>query len=359
MRPLRFLQIALGTLSCFQPDRNSRGLHLWKTFGFPQARTLGLAVLGNSPHPELMTHIGDIESKIINLRTLNNNDTQAFAIRAGLADGSLILLSRDKAIETSFFTSLPEHDRALARTLAVGMGAHRAVLTGLSAARVRGMWVVGHTREPIELASKSIPPRSQWNPGTVYRYINLPPGDIIETHGVRTPRIFRILAEIGRHHGFSDALVAADWLRARGISKSQLDEQVALLGRFKGIQSVRMAVEHSVDCSDSPFEPYARAMFIEAGLPVRAQVPVCNGLYRVDLLIGDHTVVEIDGEVKYSGSYGPAADVIRAEKIRENRIRNTGRSLLRYSPADLMNRPRQVLEEVTADYRMQLRRRSA
>lgn len=306
-----------------------------------------------------MTHIADIGNKIINLRTLSNHDVHSHAVRAGLARGSLMLLSRDKAIETDFFKSLPEHDRALARTLAIGMGAHRAVLTGLSAARVWGMWVVGHNRDPVELASKSIPPRSQWNPGTVYRYINLPPGEVIETHGVRTPRVFRILAEIGRHHGFADALVAADWLRGSGISKAELIEQTALLGKFKGIRTVRRAVDHSVDCSDSPFEPYARALFIEAGLPVRAQVPVCNGLYRVDLLIGDRTVVEIDGEVKYSGDYGPAADVLRAEKIRENRIRNTGRSVLRYSPADLMNRPHQVIGEVTADYQMHLRRRSA
>lgn len=306
-----------------------------------------------------MTHTGGIRNRIINLRTLSNNDAEDRAIRAGLIDGGLTLLSRDKAIETKFLKSLPEHDRTLARTLAVGIGAHCAVLTGLSAARVRGMWVAGHNREPVELASKSIPPRSQWNPGTVYRYINLPPSEIIETHGVRTPRIFRILAEIGRHHGFSDALVAADWVRAKGISKSELQHQTALLGKFKGIQAVRRAVEHSVDCSDSPFEPYARALFIEAKLPVRAQVPVCNGLYRVDLLIGDRTVVEIDGKVKYSGDYGPAAEVIRAEKIRENRIRNTGRSLLRYSPFDLMNRSDQVVEEVTADYQMHLRRRSA
>lgn len=306
-----------------------------------------------------MTHIGGIRNKIINLRALSNNDAKDRAIRAGLTDGGLTLLSRDKAIETNFFQSLPEHDRTLARTLAVGMGAHCAVLTGLSAARVRGMWVAGHNREPVELASKSIPPRSQWNPGTVYRYINLPPSEIVETHGVRTPPIFRILAEIGRHHGFSDAVVAADWVRAQGISKSELRDQTALLGKFKGIHTVRRAVEHSVDCSDSPFEPYARALFIEAGLPVRAQVPVCNGLYRVDLLVGDRTVVEIDGEVKYSGDYEPAGEEIRAEKIRENRIRNTGRSLLRYSPSDLMNRSDQVVQEVVADYQMHLRRRSA
>lgn len=306
-----------------------------------------------------MTHNGDIGKEIINLRQLTNNGKRDRAIRAALADGRLILLSRDKAIKASFFKSLPEHDRALARTLAVGMGAHSAVLTGLSAARVRGMWVAGHNRDPVELASRSIPPRRQWNPGTTYRYINLPPEDVIALDGVRTPRMFRIAAEIARHHGFPDALVVVDWLRAQGMSFAELQEETVQLGKFKGIHVIRRAVKHSVSCSDSPFEPYARALFIEAGLPVRAQVQMCNGLYRVDLMIGGKTAVEIDGEVKYSGQYGPAADVIRAEKIRENRIRNRGCTLLRYTPGDLMKRPRQVVEEVTADYRMHQSRRSA
>lgn len=306
-----------------------------------------------------MTNIDVIAHEIINLRTLTNKGKWGRAVRAGIADGSLLLLSRDKAIDANFFRSLPEHERALARSLAVGMGAHRAVITGLSAARVRGMWVAGHSREPVELASKSIPPRGQWNPGTVYRYINLPQSDIIEAHGIRTPGIFRIAAEIARHHGFPDALVAMDWLRGQGISRADLQRATALLGKFKGIDAVRKAVEYSVSCSESPFEPYARGLFIESGLPVRAQVPVCNGLYRVDVMVGRSTAVEIDGEVKYSGKYGPAKDVIREEKIRENRIRNTGLTLLRYSSRDLMNRPQQVVEEVTADYRMHLGRRSA
>lgn len=332
---------------------------LWIARSYPQLRLHPVDAGGASQHSEHMTKIDAIAHEIINLRTLTNNGNWGRAVRAGLADGSLLLLSRDKAIDPNFFKSLPEHERALARTLAVGLGAHRAVLTGLSAARVRGMWVAGQGREPVELASKSIPPRGQWNPGTVYRYINLPQSDIFEAHGIRTPRIFRIAAEIARHHGFPDALVAMDWLRGEGISRADLQRATALLGKFKGIDAVRKAVEHSVDCSDSPFEPYARALFIEAGLPVRAQVPVCNGLYRVDVMVGRRTAVEIDGEVKYYGEYGPAKDVIREEKIRENRIRNTGLTLLRYSTSDLMNRPRQVVEEVTADYRMHLGRRSA
>lgn len=346
----------LPRFRCF---RGAGSSDLWITQAYPQPRPHPVDAARASQHSEHMTHIDAIAHEIINLRTLTNNGIRDRAVRAGLADGSLLLLSRDKAIEANFFRSLPEHERALARTLAVGLGAHKAVLTGLSAARVRGMWVAGHSREPVELASKSIPPRSQWNPGTVYRYINLPQSDIFEAHGVRTPRIFRIAAEIARHHGFPDALVAMDWLRGEGISRADLQRATALLGKFKGIDAVRKAVEHSVDCSDSPFEPYARALFIEAGLPVRAQVPVCNGRYRVDVMVGRRTAVEIDGEVKYSGKYGPAKDVIREERIRENRIRNTGLTLLRYSSRDLMERPQQVVEEVTADYRMHLGRRSA
>lgn len=294
---------------------------------------------------------GDLAALVINLRAVSQADS---AVWRGVENGSLTLLSRDKAIESKVFAALEDHEKAFVRAYAVGLGAHRAVLTGFSGARMHGMWVAGHLRDPVELGSRKIPPRAQWNPGTVYRRLELSDDKILNVAGVRTPRLFRIFVEIARHHGFPDALVAADWLRREGMGREEMRREAALLGRMTGIGTVRDAIEHSVANSDSPFEPYARGTLIEAGLPVIAQAPLCDGAYRADLLIGDHTVVEIDGGVKYTGQFGRPDQVLLAEKRRENQIRNSGKSILRYSPADILRDPDRFIREVRADYERHL-----
>lgn len=276
----------------------------------------------------------ELTNQLINLRALSAHQYQG--IQRALAEGSMTALSRDRVIPTEVFRALAEHDRAFIRAFTVGVAARKALLTGFSGARMHGMWVVGRNRDPVELGLKSIPPRRQWNPGTVYRHLDLPAGEVLEQSGVRTPRPFRIFAEIARHHGFQDALVAADWLQTRGITTQEMRQRAELLGRrYKGIGVVRQAIEHCIPNSDSPFEPYFRAMAIEAGLPVRGQVQLTDDI-RVDNLVGDHTVVEIDGEVKYRGAYGKPENVIINERKREKIIQNLGNSVLRYSPAGYM-----------------------
>ena len=299
---------------------------------------------------------GQLADLIINLRATPFGDEEVIA---GLKSGSLTKLSRDKAIQTEIYRSLEEHERAFIRALAVGRGAHRALLTGFSAARIHGMWVAGQCRAPVELGLKKTPPRSQWNPGTVYRRLDLPDDRIVSIGGVRTPRLFRIFAEIARHHGFPNALVAADWLRRQGMDLHSMREEAELLGRFPGIEVVDRAIEHSIHNSDSALEPYARGILIEERLPVQGQALLCDGSYRTDLLIGTTTVVEIDGDEKYFGKHGPTSHVLVDEKKRENRIRNTGKSVLRYGADDLFNHRDRFVREVRADYERHLKSDSA
>ena len=288
----------------------------------------------------------ELAALIINLRTMAGHNRE---VLAGIQDGSVTLLSRDKAIRTECYQDLPDYEKAFVRAYAVGLGAHRAVLTGYSAARIHGMWVAGSAREPVELALAEIPPRAQWQSGTLYRRLALAEEEILHVGGVRTPRLFRVFVEIARHHGFIAGLVAADWLRGMGMDLEEMRRQVALLGPVRGVRNVRDAVEFSVACSESPFEPYARGLLIVAGLNVQAQALLCDGKYRADLLVASWTVVEIDGDVKYSGEYGETGQVLLEEKKRENRIRNEGMSVLRYSPAELLRDPAKFVREVQAE----------
>lgn len=292
--------------------------------------------------------MGDINRQllaqsVINLRTLKSCAPEW----AALQRGTLTALSRDKAVDTEFYRGLSDFEQAWLRALAVGRGAHQSVLTGLSAARIHDMWVVGHSRDLVELGNRSAPPRAQWNPGTVYRRLALTDDDIITAYGVRTPRLFRIFAEIARHHGFRDGLVAADWLRAHGMSKSDMMSRADELGRLPGIGTVRDAIEHSVPNSDSPYEPYARAILLEAGLgPIETQVQVAPGVF-VDMVVAGVAAVEIDGDSKYSGQFGPTEQVLIDERKREKHIHNLGIPLTRHFPKELHTEENRFIAEVT------------
>ena len=89
--------------------------------------------------------------------------------------------------------------------------------------------------------------------------------------------------------------------------------------------------------SQSPYESYARALLICAGLAPSTQAPI--GPYLVDLLIG-RVVIEVDGEVKYDDTtYRPLAETLRREREREVQIQNSGYVVRRVKPADLLRDP--------------------
>lgn len=294
----------------------------------------------------------ELAALVINVRKLTQRDA---ATLGGIHDGTFTLLSRDKAVETEIFNNLQRHEQAFVRAYAVGLGAHRAILTGFSAARMHNMWVAGHASEPVELGSRKKPPRKQWNPGTVYRQVRIPEEEIMAFRGIRTPKLFRILVEIARFNEFPDVLVAADYLRLEGMEVEEMRKELAMLGRFRGKDAVRRAIEHSIPNSDSPYEPYARGILIEEGFPVIGQASLCDDTYSGDILVGGKTVVEVDGDIKYSGKYGPTDEVLRKEKKRENRIRNTGKSVLRYSAKEVLTERARFIREVRENYEWHLK----
>jgi hypothetical protein len=91
--------------------------------------------------------------------------------------------------------------------------------------------------------------------------------------------------------------------------------------------------------SESPLESLGRVRFDEQGLPPPdLQVLVADGdgaFARVDQCWEEHrTVAEADGALKYA----TAADLF-AEKRREDRLRDAGFEVVRYTWDDALRRP--------------------
>ena len=245
----------------------------------------------------------------------------------------------------SAWEELRYHERQWLRVEAAGRTSNSAILVGRSAARMHGMWVISTSAEHIELAlpSGGVSTNRDRSQGLVFRRSKLLPMDIGDVDGHRLTTGFRTFADIARYHGFVEGLVAADYLLRRGFDLEMLHTHAALLGRAKGIGTVRKCLDHAVANSDSPYESLARGLLIQAGIgPVTTQYEVA-GRYA-DLCIDGWLLIEIDGEVKYQG---PDAEQVRQKEFRrQKRIANQGYVFLRYSPGFLRRNPETFVQEV-------------
>lgn len=133
--------------------------------------------------------------------------------------------------------------------------------------------------------------------------------------------------------------MAFDWLLAsRRATRVELNQVVALMRGRKGVAVLREVLLYAVHNSQSPFESYARALLIQAGLTeVATQVPV--GPYSGDLGL-DRLIIEVDGEEKYDGkTYRPLDITLRKERKREVYLQNRGYIVRRVDPMELLRNP--------------------
>ncbi|WIM67397.1 hypothetical protein QP027_09855 [Corynebacterium breve] len=270
------------------------------------------------------------------LHHLSNTDTRTLR---QLHSGKLKRLSPNYAIDSDVFEQAPRHLQHWIDIVAKGRDRHEAVAIGRTAARLHGMWVVPLTDEVAEFALPSghVPPLKNQAAGTRYRYAALTSDDITIINGARAVHRVRAFLDIARYHGFAEGLVAADWLLATGFTKQTLTTQLNLLGRVKGVAVARRCIAHAVAKSESPYESFARALLIEAGIGDLEVQKHVGSRTRVDLCVAGFLIIEVDGESKYDGAtFGKSTDsVIVAERKREKWLQNLGYRVLRVSPADL------------------------
>ena len=245
----------------------------------------------------------------------------------------------------SLYTELPHHEKRYLLAYAAALSSQKSVLVARSAARLWNMWVVATTPETIELAltsGKASPSRSQQNRYT-YRYGTLRDSEIERVRGAALTSAIRTFIDIARYHGFAEGLVAADCLLRNGFTKQAIRQYIASLGRKKGIAVARRCLHHAVANSESPYESYARALLIEAGIhDIRTQFQI--GRFRPDLCIGGWLLVEIDGRAKYEGDDGQR--LVYKDLARQREIENQGYVFRRVSPEFLLKYPDRFVADI-------------
>ncbi|MFD4182235.1 hypothetical protein [Rhodococcus sp. NPDC058514] len=241
------------------------------------------------------------------------------------------------SVEHNALDAIAQH--RLVAEAALRAAAPDSVLSHQSAAAVHGfeMWNV-----PLRVVHLT---RNRKTGGrrTQHRHVHsavMAEHEIIEVDGLRVTTPARTMLDLSRSLNFEEALATGDHaVRAGLVTTADLDAAAAAMPEHSGRRRARRVFRFLDGRAESVGESRSRALFIRKQLPVpepQANLFSATGdhLGRVDFLLEALGVVgEFDGRIKY-GRLVPEgqvpADVLWAEKLREDAIRSAGWQVVRW-----------------------------
>ncbi|MBC3177811.1 endonuclease domain-containing protein [Corynebacterium lujinxingii] len=270
-----------------------------------------------------------LRETIVDVRRISSTDT---ATHDRINNGELVQLTKSIYYDKAAWQQLKEHEQAFLRCYAAGCQSRKAVLIGCSAARLNGVWTFARD-EPVTLAVPNGRPRSinkEWT-GYEYRHRRLAERDIVHDGAVRYTDAICTAVDIARERGVREGVVAIDSvLSGHGDHLYQeilnrFEATITRMAGTKGIAQAREAVPLTTRLSESPYESLLRLIFDAHNVPYRPQVVI--GRYRVDFLVGENIVVEVDGWLKYEEV---PHEVLRRQREREDWLTENGYKVLRF-----------------------------
>lgn len=173
----------------------------------------------------------------------------------------------------------------------------------------------------------------------------LPQSEIVQIAGLPVVSLARAIADLSRSLSFEQAVIAGDEA-CRRLGLAPADVQVALeaLRGRRGVNRGRHVAAFLDGRSESAGESLSRAILSKTDLPTLAlqfEVHDPHGelIGRADFALPEHGVLgEFDGKVKY-GRYlrkgQTAGDAVFEEKRREDRLRDAGWQVVRWTWGEL------------------------
>ena len=231
---------------------------------------------------------------------------------------------------------------ALASTLPPG-----GAFSGLTAARLLGIEAPAPKRP--EIVVPDVTRVANRAPATV-RCIQLDPPDVVMRSGFPVTSPARTCFDLAGRLPLTEAVAAVDMaLHDRHLSLPGFGGYVAAHHGVHGVVKARQVLPHLEPRSESPMESRLRMLLVLNGLDrPEAQASLCDAggafVARVDLYYPEaRLALEYDGE-QHRGQ-------LTADNRRQNRLRDLGVSLLRYTAPDLRERPEQIVAQVFAALR--------
>lgn len=228
------------------------------------------------------------------------------------------------------------------------------VIAGPAAVVLHGLPLLGTPPRYVHVARA-------YTGGRAARGLGMPVGEVpaaqlTSVAGLRVVCAARAALDASRLMSLEAGVAAADAALARGMTTpDELAAVVATLRGCRGAARARRCADLADGRSESPGESWSAVVLDRLGIvrPERQQVfsDAAGTIGRVDFWWPEHrTVGEFDGRVKY-GRGDPAGrapeDVLWDEKVREDRLRATGLTVVRWTTSDL-RRPTNLARRLPA-----------
>lgn len=274
------------------------------------------------------------------------------AVLDGLTDADLLGLQRRRElvrvargsyIRESEYRDLDAVDRHLAR---IAAAAHRheqrVVFSHVSAAVLHGFDLRGSPLNEVHVTQRGSNGGRRY--GMHRHHGELDPSEVVVVGGVRATSAARTIADLACVVPMDASIVTGDCALHRGLSPEALAAAVLAAKGRRGASRARRAVSLMDGRSESVGESLSRVLIRQVRLPepdLQKDVFGIGGvrLGRTDFYFPGRAVVgEFDGKIKYGKYLKPGqkpGDAVYLEKIREDRIRDTGLVVVRWIWDDL------------------------
>ena len=208
-----------------------------------------------------------------------------------------------------------------------------------SAAAVHRLPCIG---EPPTAPVLTRPARGAWESSTspLLRLAPLPLEHVVMLRGVRVTSPARTVIDVARESGLSQGLLVADAALRAGLSRVALAQVAAFCRLWPGAHAANDVVRLADPRAESALESLGRVGMYTQGVPAgELQLVVIRD--GVQLARTDHgwpalrVIGEADGMAKYD-----SGAVLRAEKLRQERLEDCGLTVFRYTWAEALHRPK-------------------
>lgn len=280
---------------------------------------------------------------LLHRRTLLATGTVPHEVRGRLRRGELVGVRRGRYLAGPLPTR-PEQRHLLQVLAAASELAPDAATSHVSAAVVHGLpvWNADLSRVHATRNRRSGGRRSAV---THLHAARLDPDEVVVVAGVRVTSAARTVLDLGRSLPFDAALVVTDAaLHRHLVTREELAVALERARRRPGAPAAARALAFADPGAMSVGETRSRIALRDAGLPAPLlQWPVRTA---AGLVVGEvdfgwpdlRTVGEFDGRTKYGRALRPGqdlAEVLFAEKLREDAVRAEGLGMVRWVWADL------------------------
>lgn len=170
------------------------------------------------------------------------------------------------------------------------------------------------------------------------------PTEVIDIDGIPTTTLARTVIDLARSRPFEEAVAAGDRALTLGLAPAALSYVLRRMERWPNVRQARRVVAFLDPRSESAGESVSRVRIADEGLPApQLQREISNAcgraIGRVDFCWDEQrTIGEFDGKIKYGRLLKPdqtIQDVIFAEKVREDELRDNGWQVVRWLWSDL------------------------